>query len=99
MKQIKNVQVEEIGFHEGLQKELSTYLEKTVHEDGSVSIEQVYNPYFLVNDQWNINVVGEIKQFKEVVANYNYSNKNIHFRLSRPYTQFRSEICILPATV
>ncbi len=28
MKQIKNVQVEEIGFHEGLQKELSTYLEK-----------------------------------------------------------------------
>ncbi|WP_017152380.1 tyrosine-type recombinase/integrase [Bacillus bingmayongensis] len=84
MKQIKNVQVEEIGFHEGLQRELSTYPEKTVHEDGSVSIEQVTNPYFLVNDKWNINVVGEIKQFEEVVAHYNYSSKNIYFRLNNP---------------
>jgi integrase len=84
MKQIKNGQLEEIGFHAGLQRELSTYLEKTVHQDGSVSIEQVNNPYFLVNDKWNINVVGEVKQFKEVVANYNYSAKNIHFRFNNP---------------
>lgn len=84
MKQIKNVHVEERGFHEGLQRELSTYPEKTVHEDGSVSIEQVNNPYFLDNDKWNISDVGEIKQFKEVVANYNYSRKNIHFRLNSP---------------
>ncbi|RAN88014.1 transposase [Bacillus sp. SRB_28] len=84
MKQIKNVRVEEIGLQEGLQRELSTYLEKTVHEDGSVSIEQVNNPYFLVNDKWNINVIGEIKQFEEVMANYNYTSKNIHFRFSNP---------------
>ncbi|MEH7670692.1 transposase [Bacillus thuringiensis] len=84
MKQIKNVQVEEIDFHEGLQKELSTYPEKTVHEDGSVSIEQVNNPYFLFNDKWNINFVDKIKQFKETVANYNYSKNNIQFRFSSP---------------
>ncbi|MGG0237790.1 tyrosine-type recombinase/integrase [Bacillus rhizoplanae] len=84
MKQIKNVQVEEIGFHEGLQRELSTYPEKTVHEDGSVSIEKVNNPYFLVNDKWNINVVGEIKQFEEEVAHYNYTSKNIYFRINNP---------------
>lgn len=84
MKQIKNVRVEEIGFHEGLQKELSTYLEKIVHKDGSVSIEQVKNPYFLVNDKWNVNDVGEIKQFGEIVSNYNYSRKNIHFRFINP---------------
>ncbi|PEA23349.1 transposase [Bacillus cereus] len=84
MKQIKSVQVEELGFHEGLQRELSTYPEKTVQEDGSVSIERVKNPYFLVNDKWNINVVGEIKQIEEIVANYNYSNKNIHFQFSNP---------------
>ncbi|MCM3655455.1 tyrosine-type recombinase/integrase [Metabacillus litoralis] len=84
MKQIKNIQIEGLGFHEGLQRELSTYIEKTIYEDGSVSIEQVNNPYFLVNDKWNINDVGEIKQFKEVVANYNYFNKNIHFRINNP---------------
>ncbi|EJS68127.1 transposase [Bacillus cereus] len=84
MKKIKNVQVKEIGFHEGLQVELSTYPEKTVHEDGSVSIKQVNNPYFLVNDKWNINFLGEIKQFEEVVENYNYSTKSVHFRFNNP---------------
>lgn len=84
MKQIKNVQVEEVAFHEGLQRELSTYLEKTVQEDDSVSIERVHNPYFIINDKWNINVIGEIKQFGEIVANYNHTNKNIHFRFSNP---------------
>lgn len=84
MQQIKNVQVEEIGFHEGLQRELSTYPEKTVNKDGLVSNEQVKNPYFLVNDKWHINNVGEIKQFGELVANYNYSSKNIHFRFTNP---------------
>lgn len=34
------------GFHEGIEKELSTYFEKTIHEDGSVLVEQVSNPYF-----------------------------------------------------
>ncbi|WP_028401676.1 tyrosine-type recombinase/integrase [Ectobacillus panaciterrae] len=84
MKHIKNFHTEEIGFHEGLQKELSTYPEKIVHEDGSVSIEQVKNPYFLVNDKWNVDVIGEVKQFKEVVANYSYKNKNIYFRFTNP---------------
>ncbi|MFF2177391.1 tyrosine-type recombinase/integrase [Lysinibacillus sp. NPDC058147] len=84
MKQIKNVQVEEIGFYEGLQRELSTYPEKTIQEDSSVSIEQVKNPYFLVNNKWNINVIGEIKQFGEIVANYNFSSKNIHFQFTNP---------------
>ncbi|RXG08738.1 transposase [Bacillus cereus] len=84
MKHIKSFRTEEIGFHEGIQRELSTYPEKTVHEDGSVSIEQIKTPYFLVNDEWNINVVGEIKQFEEVVANFTYPNKNIRFRLSNP---------------
>lgn len=84
MGEIKNVPIEGIGFHEGLQRELSTYFEKNIQEDGSVSIEQVNNPYFLINNKWNIDVIGEIKQFKEVVANYKYSNKNIHFRFNNP---------------
>lgn len=66
MKQMKFIGLEKIGFHEGLEKELSTYLQKTINEDGSVLVEQVSNPYFLVNDKWKINDIGEIKQFKEL---------------------------------
>ncbi|MDD1505402.1 tyrosine-type recombinase/integrase [Lysinibacillus sp. CNPSo 3705] len=84
MKQMKIIGSEEIGFHEGLEKELSTYFEKTIHEDGSVLVEQVSNPYFLVNDKWKINDIGEIKQFKEVVENHKHSNQNVHFRFNNP---------------
>ena len=84
MIQTKIIGSKEIRLHEGLEKELSTYLEKTIHEDGSVSIEQVRNPYFLVNDKWNVNDIGEIKQFKGTVENYKSSAKNIHFRLNNP---------------
>ncbi|WP_081143761.1 tyrosine-type recombinase/integrase [Bacillus cereus] len=84
MKQIKNVHIEKITFHEGLQRELSTYPQKTVNEDGSITIEQVSNPYFLVNDKWNIIFFGEIKQFEEIIADYNCTSKNIHFRFTSP---------------
>ena len=47
-------------------------------------VEQVSNPYFLVNDKWNINDIGEIKQFKEVEENCKYSNQNVHFRFNNP---------------
>ncbi|RFB46154.1 tyrosine-type recombinase/integrase [Bacillus sp. dmp10] len=84
MRKIKNVHIEEMGFHERLQRELSIYPEKTINEDGSITIEQINNPYFLVNDKWNITFLGEIKQFEEVIASYNGSSKNIHFRFTHP---------------
>lgn len=84
MTHIKDAHLEEIGFHESLQKELSTYPKKTVNKDGSVTLEQVKNSYFLVNDKWNINFLGEIKQFEEMATNYKYSNKNIHFHFNNP---------------
>jgi integrase len=84
MKKFKNQILEEMSFHEGLQRELSSYHEKTVHDDGSVTTERISNPYFLVNDKWNINFLGEIKQFEEVVENHNRRNINIHFRFNNP---------------
>lgn len=84
MKQIKNIRIEKIEFHERLQRELSIYPEKTINEDGSIRIKQVNNPYFLVNDKWNIHFFREIKQFEEIIANYNCSSKNIHFRFANP---------------
>ena len=66
MKQIKNAHIEEIGLHEGLQRELSIYPQKIVNEDGSITIKQVYNPYFLVNDKWNINFSGKLSSSKKL---------------------------------
>ena len=84
MKHNHLVFTEELGFHERLQQKLSTYPEKTVHKDGTVTIEQVNNPYFLINDKWNINFLGEIKQFEEMVATYKYSSKNVAFQFMNP---------------
>jgi integrase len=74
----------QLSFHERLQQELSTYTEKIVHEDGSVTTNVVQNPYFLVNDTWNVNVIGTIPNFKEQFLNYKYSAKNIRFEVKSP---------------
>lgn len=80
MKYNHQIFTEELGFHERLQRELSTYPVKTIHTDGSVTIEDMNNPYFLINDKWNINFLGEIKQLEEMVSTYKYSNKNVPFQ-------------------
>ncbi|MFB5252493.1 tyrosine-type recombinase/integrase [Bacillus mycoides] len=84
MKRIQKVHTEKLGFHEQLQQELFTYPEKTVHKDGSVTVKQVKNPYFLVNSIWNINFLKQIKQFKKMTANHKIQNKNVHFRFISP---------------
>ncbi|MGL6107197.1 tyrosine-type recombinase/integrase [Romboutsia sp.] len=60
-------------------KSLSKYIEKTINEDKSVTYTEVLTPYFLDNDKWHIDFLGEIEQFKEQVQNYKFSNKNISF--------------------
>jgi len=84
MKQIRYEHIKETGFHEGLQRELSTFPEKTVHDDGSVTIERISNPYFLVNDTWNVGFLGEIKQFEELFVKYKAASKNFNFTLNNP---------------
>ncbi len=44
-------------------------------------MKHVNNPYFLVNDKWNVDFIGDIKQFKKLAENYNHSTQNIHFRI------------------
>lgn len=58
---------------------LSTYIEKTINNDGSVNYKEVKTKYFLENDKWHIDFFGDIPQFKEQIDNYKYSNKNISF--------------------
>lgn len=70
MKSTQQAITGEIRLHEQLQQELLTYPEKSIHEDGSVTIEPVQDSYFLINDKWNVERLGEIKQFHELVSNY-----------------------------
>jgi len=84
MKHIQQVHIEELGFHERLQQELSTYPVKIIHKDNSVTMEQVKNPYFLVNDTWNVGFLGEVKQFEEMVENYKGASQNIRFPFTSP---------------
>jgi integrase len=81
---IQQYPIHELGFHERLQQELSTYTEKIIHEDGSVTTNVVQNPYFLVNDTWNVNVIGTIPNFKEQFLNYKATKKNIRFEVKSP---------------
>lgn len=84
MKQKQQTNTGELGFHERLQQELSCYPVKTIHEDGSVTTQQVKDPYFLINDSWNVGFVGDIKQFVEMMENYKETAQNIYFRLTNP---------------
>lgn len=54
MKYIQQVETEQLGFHERLQRRaVESSGEKTKH-DGSVTIKRVKESYFLVNDIWDI---------------------------------------------
>jgi hypothetical protein len=75
---------EELSLHERLEQELSAYPEKTIHTDGSINVKHVNNPYFLVNDKWNVDFIGDIKQFKkekvdQAIKRLLRANKSINF--------------------
>jgi integrase len=84
LRNIGSIQTKERSFHERLKQELSTYPEKVIHEDGTVTTRVVENPYFLENDVWNINVVGGIPQFRELFLNFREDIKNVYFREKKP---------------
>lgn len=54
MKRKRQINIGEVNFHERLKYELSSYIEKTIQSDGSVTTNRVDNPYFLMNNNWNI---------------------------------------------
>lgn len=70
MRQIQQINIEQLGFHEGLQLELSSYPVKLVQSDSSVIVQHEENPCFLINDIWNINFLVVIPQFQEMIDKY-----------------------------
>ncbi|WP_185805422.1 hypothetical protein [Bacillus canaveralius] len=47
MKVIDHSNITQIGYLERLQRQLATYTEKFINEDGSITEQEIHNPYFL----------------------------------------------------
>lgn len=58
---------------------LSSYEVKIISSDGKVQTRLVDNDYFLVNDVWNLNDIGQIPNFKEQFNIYKGTRKKIKF--------------------
>jgi integrase len=58
---------------------LSSYIEKRVADDGSVSYREVKTKYFLENNKWDIDFLETIPQFRNQVKDYKYNNRTISF--------------------
>ncbi|OOG91309.1 hypothetical protein BTH41_01610 [Bacillus mycoides] len=82
MKQVYQVNTEQLGFHERLQRDLSGYPMKTIEKDDSVIIHHVKDPYFLVKDIWNVDFLENIPQFQEMVEKYKGTNRNVRFQIN-----------------
>ncbi|MBP1931845.1 integrase [Ammoniphilus resinae] len=78
------IQAKEMSFHERLQQELSSYQEKMFNDDGTVTTKIVENPYFLVNDVWNFEEVGNILQFQKQFSNHRGDHNKLNFRVKSP---------------
>nr|WP_168455249.1 tyrosine-type recombinase/integrase [Bacillus cereus]QEF20126.1 tyrosine-type recombinase/integrase [Bacillus cereus] len=83
MKQTYQSDTEQLEFHERLQRELSSYSVKTIEKDGSVAIHHVKDPYFLVNDIWNVDFLKNIPQFQEMAKNHSKRRRrNMRFEIN-----------------
>ncbi|MFF2288737.1 hypothetical protein [Peribacillus butanolivorans] len=52
---------------------LSSYEVKDISDDGKVKRSLVKDDYFLVNDVWNVNDIGQIPNFEEQFNKYKTS--------------------------
>ncbi|HHT7238425.1 TPA: tyrosine-type recombinase/integrase [Bacillus cereus] len=84
MKQKQQINIEELGFHEKLQHELSGYPIKTIQDNDSVTVRHIKDPYFLVNNIWNADFLKIIPQFKEMTEIYKAHRWNVRFQINSP---------------
>lgn len=84
MKQKQQINIEQLGFHEKLQHELSGYPIKMIHDNSSVTIQRVQDLYFLVNNTWNVDFFKTIPQFQEMTEKYIGTGRNVRFQINSP---------------
>lgn len=82
MKQKQQINIEQLGFHEKLQHELSGYPIKTIQDNGSVTVQYIKDSYFLINNIWSVDFLKNIPQLKAMAENHKVSRRNMPFRIN-----------------
>ena len=70
------------SYEHEISKVLSSYTEKIVNQDKTITYKNVVTDYFLENNKWNIHFFNTIEQFKDQVQDYKGTNKDISFEFS-----------------
>ncbi|RPK15124.1 tyrosine-type recombinase/integrase [Priestia endophytica] len=60
---------------------LSSYEVKEIDNHGSVKRRLVEDDYFLVNDAWNIDMIGQIPNFHDAYNRYTWARKDVKFSI------------------
>ncbi|NDI33228.1 tyrosine-type recombinase/integrase [Chengkuizengella sediminis] len=84
MKVIDHSNITQIDYLKRLQRQLATYTEKFINEDGSITEQEIHNPYFLVNDTWSIKFISTISNFQDQYQKYNNLSQNLSFNINSP---------------
>ncbi|MGE7888984.1 tyrosine-type recombinase/integrase [Bacillus cereus] len=61
---------------------LSSYEAKEILDYGKVNMYKVEDDYFLINDLWELHIVGQIPNFSEEYEDYKGTSKNITFSVN-----------------
>jgi hypothetical protein len=78
-----------------LEQEISSYKERLVHDDGSVSFRKVENSYFMTENTWSVEIIGSITNFQDQRNKYNRSNRNIRFEFHNPLVNLEMKYVVL----
>ncbi|SMQ77500.1 Site-specific recombinase XerD [Bacillus sp. OV166] len=81
---MKNYTLPKSQYWDLITSTLSSYEVTEVSNDGKVKRSIVNDDYFLVNDIWNVNDIGEIPNFQEGLEKYKGTNQNLRFKIKNP---------------
>ncbi|ETT76658.1 tyrosine-type recombinase/integrase [Bacillus mycoides] len=82
-KNIANHLIPQSEYWDLITSTLASYEVKEIFNDGTVKRRLVKDDYFLINDIWNVNDIGQIPSFEEHFNKYKGTNKNIMFATER----------------
>lgn len=82
-KNIANHLIPQSEYWDLINSTLASYEVKEISSDGTVKRRLVKDDYFLINDIWNMNDIGQIPGFEERFNKYKGAGKNIRFATER----------------
>ncbi|MCP9278242.1 tyrosine-type recombinase/integrase [Bacillus wiedmannii] len=82
-KNIANHQIPQSEYWDLITSTLASYEVKEIFNDGTVKRRLVKDDYFLINDIWNVNDIGQMPSFEERFNKYKGASKKIKFATER----------------